>query len=181
MPSAHPLGVTVVHAHAATLAQARNAGLAEVHTTWTIHLDADVELEAGYLDAMAEGTADVRAPAVRYIRGGHATWPAVPKVAGHTHDCVADCLPSGNWLVVGACVRTELISSVGWHDFAWSEDWAAWLACYKAGATFEAIPSAIYRAHTRPGSRNRAIGPTIRNRVHHEILASVYPEGAPLP
>ncbi|MEX5637405.1 glycosyltransferase [Parafrankia sp. FMc2] len=171
VPSAEALGVPVVHHHADTLHDARNGALALVDTEWVIHLDADDELEAGYVDAMAAGSADVRAPAVRYIHSRtRASTPAVPTVAGHGHACEAACLLAGNWLVVGALVRTALVRQVGgWRDFAWSEDWDLWLRCHLAGASFEAIPAAVYRAHVRRDSRNRAPSRQARLAAHHAI------------
>jgi hypothetical protein len=121
---------------------------------------------------MAAGTADVRAPAVRYIRPGHADHPKMPKVAGHDHECVADCLTRGNWLVVGACVRTELLRQVGgWHDYPVYEDWSTWLRCHLAGATFEPVYGAIYRAHVRRNSRNRAPSHAVKLATHRRIEA----------
>jgi hypothetical protein len=174
VPSARGLGVPVVHAHAATLHEARNAALAQVETEWVVHLDADDELEAGYVAAMREATADVRVPAVRYVhRGGSATHPTLPKVAGHRHNCTGACLTQGNWLVVGAAARTELVRRVGgWRDFEWSEDWDLWLRCHLAGATIQAVPRAVYRAHVNPRSRNRALSPTRRLAAHRAIAAA---------
>lgn len=135
-----------------------------------IHLDADDELEPGYLDHLAEGTADLRAPAVRYVRPFHATPARVPKVAGHTHRCTAECLPEGNWLVVGTLVRTQMVRDAGgWRDFPWSEDWDLWLRCWLNGATVEAIPAAVYRAHVRPDSRNRAPDRAAKLAAHKAI------------
>jgi GT2 family glycosyltransferase len=173
IPSATRAGVKVVHCHAGTLHDARNGGLEQVDTQWVCHLDADDELEAGYFEAMDTGTADVRAPAVRYVRGGSAQWPAMPHVAGHTHDCTAQCLTQGNWLVVGAVARTALVRDVGgWRDFAWSEDWDLWLRLHLAGATFEALPAAVYRAHVRPNSRNRSASHATRMAAHRAIEAA---------
>jgi hypothetical protein len=172
LPSADAQGVPVVYAHARTLHDARNAGLAEVTTGWVVHLDADDELEPGYIEAMA-GSADVRAPSVRYVRNGRPGFPAMPRVAGHTHTCVAECLTQGNWLVVGAMVRTDLLRKVGgWRDFPWSEDWDVWLRCHLAGATIEAIPQAVYRAHVRPNSRNRGATHAQRMAAHRAIEAA---------
>lgn len=170
----------VVYRHGETLHEARNAALAAVETEWVCFLDADDELERGYLDAMATGTADVRAPAVRYVHpGGAAQTPRVPNVAGHSHACVAECLPFGNWLVVGSLVRAGLVRRVGgWRDFDWSEDWDLWLRCHLAGATFEAIPAAIYRAHVRRDSRNRAASRPARLAAHRAIAAA---NGVPSP
>ena len=174
LPSAHAAGAAeVVHVHTDhDLAEARNAALALVRTEWVVYLDADDELEGGYLDAMAAGTADVRAPAVRYVHGGGAaTTPRLPNVAGHTHACCADCLPNGNWLVIGSAVRADMLRAAGgWREFPWSEDWSVWLRCHLAGATFEPIPAAIYRAHVSKFSRNRGAPQATRLAAHRAIL-----------
>jgi len=172
--------VVTVHLHRDDAAGARNAGVDQVQTEWVVHLDADDELEPGYLSAMGRGTADLRAPAVRYVRNGVDQGPVrVPRVAGHDHDCTADCLPYGNWLVVGTLVRADLIRKVGgWRDFAWSEDWDLWLRCHLAGATVEAIPDAVYRAHVRYNSRNRGASRAARLAAHRAIAAA---NGVPIP
>lgn len=171
-----PENVPVIHRHGSTLAQARNEGLALVTTEWVIFLDADDELEPGYIEAMERGTADVRGPLARYIRGAQQKlWQ--PRVAGHQHDCTAECLPDGNWLLVGATVRTELLRRAGgWRDYPWSEDWSTWIRCWKAGATFELIRDAIYRAHVRLDSRNRGATQEARLAAHQEIHRAEFPE-----
>lgn len=171
IPSAEALGVPVVYAHRDTLHDARNAALDMVETEWVCHLDADDELEAGYFTAMATGTADVRAPSVVYVVDGIPKPPWMPRVAGHSHRCRAECLVDGNWLVVGSVARSEMLRSVGgWRDFDWSEDWDLWLRCHLAGATFQAIRPAIYRAHARPDSRNRGADRETKLAVHRAIL-----------
>ena len=171
IPSAQATGVPVVHVHRDTLHDARNAGLDLVETEWVCHLDADDELEDGYFEHMAAGTADVRAPAVRYVQTRyHRPRPYVPKVAGHQHDCQDWCLIDGNWLVVGSVARTDLLRRVGgWRDYEWSEDWDLWLRCHLAGASIEAIPNAVYRAHVRSDSRNRGAARDVRLAAHHAI------------
>ena len=168
----------VICVHGDTLAQARNEGLRMAGGEYVIHLDADDTLEPGYVGHLLTGTADLRAPAVRYVtETGHARSAHVPKVAGHTHDCTGDCLPFGNWLVVGTMVRAQLLKDVGgWEEWPIYEDWAAFARCWVAGGTVEAIPAAVYRATWRPGSRNRAPDHRFKDRVHHEIAAAVFPE-----
>ena len=112
IPSAAQFGVPVVHVHADTLHDARNQAVDRVETEWVVHLDADDELEIDYLDALDAGTADLRAPSVRYVADSFPD-PYVPKVAGHRHDCAAECLPEGNWLVVGSLVRAQMVRDVG--------------------------------------------------------------------
>jgi len=167
-----------------TVASARNAGLARVDTEWVCFLDADDELESGYFEAVAQGTADVRAPAVRYVPW-HATEQqardqraAVPHVVGSEHarhECCAECLAFGNWLVIGAVVRTELVRRVGgFEEWPVYEDYAMFARCWQAGGTFEAIPSAIYRAHVRARSRNRGtLTPQQKHRVHQDIARAL--------
>jgi glycosyltransferase involved in cell wall biosynthesis len=167
-----------VHAHAGTLHDARNQALAMVETEWVIHLDADDELEPGYVDTLAAGAADLRAPSVRYVRHGRERRPWMPQVSGHSHACEAACLRDGNWLVIGTMARAQLIRDVGgWRDFPWSEDWDVWLRCWLAGATVEAVPAAVYRAHVRPDSRNRAPAREARLAAHQAIVAANF--GAP--
>lgn len=175
LPSALAQGVPVVHAHGSTLAAARNEALAQVDTEYVVMLDADDELEPGYVAAMASGTADVRAPMVRYIRGRRERlWQ--PRVYGHEHDCDVVCLRAGNWIVIGACARTSLLREVGWHDFPVYEDWATWALCARAGATFEMIRDAVYRAHVRLDSRNRGQAQAARLEAHRQIERFVWPD-----
>lgn len=179
IPSAQKQGVPVIHRHAATLHGARNACLHAAGTEWIVHLDADDQLEPGYIETMMTGTADVRAPSVRYIQGQHAQKPRVPTVWGHHHACTAECLPEGNWIVVGALARRQLLLDIGgWRDFTWSEDWDLWLRCHLAGASFETIPTAIYRAHVRSNSRNRSQSQAERLAAHRAIAAA---NGVPSP
>jgi glycosyltransferase involved in cell wall biosynthesis len=173
-----PESIPVIHAHADTLQEARNIGLYQASTEWVCHLDADDELTPDYFDRMAEGSADVRAPSVRYIRGGIPYPPGMPQVWAHHHECHADCLPDGNWIVVGAVARTSLLRDIGgWRDFDWSEDWDVWLRCHLAGASIEAVPQAVYVAHVRPDSRNRAPAKAAKLAAHQAIYNANFPEG----
>jgi glycosyltransferase involved in cell wall biosynthesis len=169
----------VQHVHSDSLHDARNAAASLADTEFLCFLDADDELEPGYFDAMRTGTADVRAPAVRYVRSHNRQPPYVPKVAGHTHLCDADCLTWGNWLVIGSLVRTELFwQAGGFRAFDWSEDWDLWVRCREVGATFEAIPRAVYRAHVRSDSRNRAPARETKLAAHRAIAEA---NGLPVP
>lgn len=182
IPSARAQGVPVIHVHGPSLWEARNQALDQVQTDWVAFLDADDELEPGYINAMALGTADVRVPRVRYVRpGGASAGPVMPRVAGH-HDhpqCTAECLPWGNWIVIGAGVRADLARKVGgFRDYHWSEDWHLWSSIWQAGATFEPIPRAIYRAHVRRDSRNRGQTRAAKLAAHRAIAQDL---GFPVP
>lgn len=176
IPSAHRQA-TVIHAHAETLAKARNKGLGGVKTEFCIHLDADDELEPGYVEAMAAAAGDLRVPAVRYVRGLDEYDPRVPRVYNHRHECEAACLYDGNYICIGAGVRAELLREVGgWREFPWSEDWDAWLRVWLAGGEVATAAGAVYRAHVRPDSRNRAPEQAFRNRIHREIHMANFPD-----
>ncbi len=173
IPSAEAQGVSVIHRHGSTLAQARNEALALVKTDWVVFLDADDELSPGYIAELATGSADLRAPAVSYVRHGAPREPYVPKVAGHTHACTAACLCDGNWLVIGTAVRAELAREVGgFREWPVYEDWCFFQRCWLTGASIEALPAAVYLAHWRRDSRNRDPAMADKDRVHHEIVAA---------
>lgn len=165
-----------IHYHGRDLTDARNTLLKRVQTEWVIYLDADDELTPGYVEAMSRGVADVRGPIALYIDGaGRRFWQ--PRVAGHRHDCTVDCLPEGNWLLIGAAVRTEMLREAGgWRDFPWSEDWDTWLRCRALGATFQLVPDAIYQAHVRHDSRNRGAARKARLDAHLAIHRANFPE-----
>ena len=178
IPSARAQGARVIHCHRATLSEARNAVLDATATELLVNLDADDELEAGYIDTLLAGSADLRVPSVRYVAEGRRPQePRVPRVAGHDHDCSAACLPQGNFMVIGTLARAQLLRDAGgWEEFPWSEDWAMWSRCWKAGATIETIPEAVYRAHVRWDSRNRAPDRAAKNAAHEQIHRAVWPE-----
>jgi glycosyltransferase involved in cell wall biosynthesis len=169
----------VIHVHGDNLADARNEALALVDTEYVVHLDADDTLLPGYVNAMLQGSADVRVPMVRNMRNPHRV-PYHPNVYGHHHLCEPACLLQGNYIVVGAAVRTDLARQVGgWWDYPIYEDWSLWLRCQQAGATFEHIPEAVYGFHSRPDSRNHS-GEAYHERHlwHRRILTSILGDAA---
>jgi len=182
VPSAEAEGVSVVHVHGDSLHEARNAGLALVNTEFVCFLDGDDELEPGFFTAIADAPmADVRAPSIRYLHPGRyrstfgeaegaAVMPQVV-VHGHQHQCHAECLAYGNWVVVGAPARTELVRAVGgFGDWLCAEDWALWISVWQAGGTFAQAPAAVYRSHVLSGSRNR-MGGAVTTQTYTAIAA----------
>jgi glycosyltransferase involved in cell wall biosynthesis len=169
----------VIHEHRTTLAEARNAALDQVETEFVVHLDADDELAPGYVDAMAAGKADLRAPMVQYLGPGITRPAYFPHVWGHEHHaCTGECLSQGNWIVVGAAVRTELAHRIRWQEEELYEDWSFFLRCWLATGSVEAIPDAVYRAHVRPDSRNRAPSHAEKERWHKVIYDSCFSDAA---
>lgn len=171
VPSAEPQA-PVVHVHLDTLANARNAGAEQATSEWLCFLDADDELEPGYVEAMAAGTADLRAPLVRYVSGHrHAvTQNMVPD------DWVPEMLRDGNHFVIGTLLRRSMFLEVGgFKDWPMYEDWCLWQRCWLAGASFEVIHGAVYRAHVRQNSRNRSPSRQEKEATHHMIRRANLP------
>jgi glycosyltransferase involved in cell wall biosynthesis len=167
IPSAEPQA-PVIHCHGADLAAARNEGAAQADSEWLCFLDADDELAPGYFEAMARASADLRGPAVVYIRGRRERPPKLWLVCD---------LRDGNYLVIGTLVRRAMFEAVGgFKGWPLYEDWCLWQRCAAAGATIEQVPGAIYRAYARRDSRNRAPGRSERLRWHEEIRRANHPE-----
>lgn len=175
-----PADIVGVHFPDCSLAEVRNRALTLVGTEWVVFLDADDELAPGYVEALLAAAGDVRAPAVQYVNGmGVGQVPYVPRVAGHSHACKAECLPLGNWLVIGSLVRAEMVRQVGgFRDWPCIEDWDLWVRCWQAGATPTAVPEAVYRAHVRRDSRNRAARNGLMLETHRAIARDL---GLPVP
>lgn len=174
-----PRTANAILVHGPTLAKARNRGLERVESDFAIFLDADDELEPGYIEAMEAAGGDMRAPRVRYVSGNVERVPRFPRVAGHSHPCAASCLEDGNFLVIGTAVRTALAREVGgFREEPIYEDWSFFLRCYRAGGTVETVPGAVYRAHVRPDSRNRSAAMDWKNGWHRRIHAEEGPLAA---
>lgn len=173
IPSAQATGARVMAVHDRTLHEARNRALQQASTPWIVYLDADDELAPDYFDSMREPAehADVLVPSVQYLRKGRpVSDPHIPRVVGHRHECWSDCLRDGNFVVVGACARVHLLLAVGgWRDYPIYEDFDVWQRCWLLGAEFFRTPAAVYRAHMRPASRNRAMASAEKHRWHMAI------------
>lgn len=149
-----------------TLAQVRNTAAEEADTEWLCFLDADDELDYGYVDAMRRhAVGDVLlAPAVKYVDPRRNTAPAaMPNAYGDMRRV--------NRCVIGTLIRRETFwSQGGFSEWPCYEDWDLFLGAHLAGAKIVEVPDAVYKAHVRHGSRNL---PTrdVAVRVHSEIRA----------
>lgn len=157
---AQTIGAEIIHVHGRTLAEARNEGATKASGGYLVMLDADDELDAGYVEAMLKGSADLRQPATVGIYPD-GTQEGEPNVIAPGPN-----LLERNHIVIGAMVRKELFHEVGGFDeFDQFEDWSLWLRCWIAGATIEAIPDAVYRVHFMSESRNRHVASSARTAM----------------
>lgn len=160
LPSAMAQGCEVLIGHDphGTRASVRNALSEKASGEWIITLDADDQLEPGYVTAMREIALRgcLLTPQVSYVRRGRKEparfWPEIE-------------LEQGNWMVVGTAVERSLLLKVGgWRTFIGSgvlnewDDWDLWIRCWQAGAEIVKVPEAVYVAHVSDSphySRNR--------------------------
>lgn len=180
-PSAKAQGadeVIVHHAPDLPIGPARNEAAARAKPgSWLVFLDADDELEPGYIAAMrvvSENQHRYRLfrPAVRYVRKGRIPDAQMPP---------AGDLRTDNYIVVGAMIAKSVFDEVGGfsdypHGF---EDWSLWAKAWKAGCSIIAVPEAIYRAHVNPQSKHRQMWRDRKTQVatHIRIQAELFPEG----
>lgn len=180
--SAQATGAKVVRVHLdkGTVAEARNAGLAQVTTKYVVFLDADDDLEPDYFNDVRPA-ADVTVTSIKYP---YSRQPTIPKVWQHEKKrdklhagpCVGACLVDGNWVHVGAICSTEAVRAVGgFREYPVYEDWALFLAMQQNGATFDTHPQSVYSASVRThgNHRNSSMPIRLRNRVHEEIYNDI--------
>jgi GT2 family glycosyltransferase len=60
-----------------------------------------------------------------------------------------------NYIVIGAFIRRDaFIALAGFREMDVLEDWDLWLRAQRAGLLLTPVPGAVYRVHSREGSRN---------------------------
>lgn len=146
-PVIHVHGETL-HTYGASLAACRNDAAARAESDWLCVLDADDELMPGFFDAMEKATADLRTPAVSYVRPRRG--PAEPMFW-------PECdLRESNNMIVSTLIRRQMFFDLGaFRDVPMYEDWDLWQRAWKAGATIERVPDAVCRVHIDPTSKHR--------------------------
>lgn len=179
IPSAKREGfheVLPVHLEQGTLAETRNSGGATAVGEWLLFLDADDELAPGFGDAMREAILgeEVRpalfTPAVDYLetrKGRKATPKTWPRID----------FKVGNWCVIGTLIERDFFLKLGgFREYGLYEDYALFAMADEAGAEFFEVPDAVYVAHPRAASRNRAPSRNERIYWHQTIGHDIWPD-----
>lgn len=166
----------ILHVHdPSCLHLARNTGLRSLDTEWVIFLDADDELDPGYIEAMLEGPlSDINQPSTLGVHED-----------GHEDDepvlIPERPLWDGNYIVIGAMARRQLLVDVGgFRDLPAFEDWDLWARCWLAGATIGACPEAVYRVHVRANGRRNVMSSGnahVYNQLRHEHTVAARAKG----
>lgn len=151
----------ILWVHRDSLQEARNTGAEMAGTEWLIFLDADDELDQGYVEAMLRAPGDLRRPMTLgvYEDGSEDAAPIfIPRKP----------LLEANFIVIGAmCRREQFLRLGGFDDYPMLEDWALWLKMACDGAEIADAHGAIYRVHVRPDSRNT--GGNLANKTYSRI------------
>lgn len=144
-----PYTVFTTYFEEGPLSRARNVCAARSSADWLIFLDADDELDPGYVEAMLAGEGDLRWPStLGVVEGREDDYPVLLQPKQN--------LLWGNHMVIGSMVRRRIFEQVGgFRDLPCLEDWDCWIRCVIAGAQTAPCPEAIYRVHVQPNSRNK--------------------------
>jgi glycosyltransferase involved in cell wall biosynthesis len=154
--------ILAVHLDDGPLAYARNEAAAVAVGEWLCFLDADDELEPGYLDALLapDRWGDLRAPAVRFLDDATIPDPVTldDRDIRHLNPCV-----------IGTLIRRDMFHEAGgfWGERAW-EDWSLFRRAWLLGAKIEHVRGAVYAVHVDPTGRNSTVD---RPRaLHRDII-----------
>jgi len=186
--AAEPEEIVALHSPDGGLAHARNCAASSARASHLIFLDADDELDPGYVDAMRTALAMLAAAPMPGSPGQLDLHPTlfVPRVQRVWPDGREDAprfpnrqLPMDrlNHCVIGTAVPRLLFLSLGGFraDLPIYEDWALFLACLRAGAVMADVAAAVYRAHERDGggrNANRRVAAATYEAIRSEHLAA---------
>lgn len=173
--SAEKAGATVVRVHEqdSTLSQVRNKGLERVTTEYVTFLDADDNISEDYFNVTTNSDVTVTKISYGGSRPQHVTVYRHNEARyGHAGQlCSSECLKTGNFVHIGAIIKTEVAKKARFREYAIYEDWAYFLELSLIGATF-GYADTVYKASVRinRSHRNRSMAMIDRNLVHAQII-----------
>lgn len=156
------------HFHAVecgSLGDARNQAVDHIDPKgWICFLDADDELEPGYIDAMAEANE-------RFRHDEHLLVPALRLGDGPVMSLSERNMMEMNPCPIGTLIHRGTFDRAGrfWNERAW-EDWSLFRRAFIQGASLAFVPKAVYHARSTASGRNSTIEDS--NVLYQEILRS---------
>ena len=145
----------IVRIHGKTLHESRNDGVRQADCDLIVVCDADDEIHEEYIAYMVQGDGDVRIPSVQL----YYDMPPKSRVLPPFVIRPGVSLQNRNHVPIGAMFRRDAFDKVGgFKDWPIFEDWWLWCEMWLAGyQNFQTIPEAIYKVHSRLGSRNSQV------------------------
>jgi glycosyltransferase involved in cell wall biosynthesis len=148
--------------NAGSLAEARNRGAEQLKVDLLVFLDADDQLDPGYLAAM-EAAYEPRTLLQPQTLGVYRNGTEDPEPC---FIAPALSIMERNHLVIGTAVERDLFLDVGgFLERPILEDWCLWIRCLVAGVAQKQVADAVYRVHVEPDSRN------VRS---HKVMVDTY-------
>jgi glycosyltransferase involved in cell wall biosynthesis len=163
--------VILEHQPDGTLASARNAAAAKATHKRLVFLDADDELDGGFVAAMDASSQNyaMHLPRTSFAKNGH---------YGRPHFFSWCDLRDGNPMVIGTVIPTQAFTEVGGftENVELFEDWMLFAQLWKLGLKVVTVPDAVYVAHVVRKSRNRQSHGAVRLYWHQWIGHQVFPD-----
>lgn len=149
VPSAKKQGYPVIHVHGDSLHEARNEGAEMALSEWLVFLDGDDTLSKGYVDALLDGSGDLRVPRL-FFTDDDRDW--------EPFDLRERDMMEGNPCPIGTMIRKEMfIQCGGFKNWRAYEDFALFQRAWMLGAEIVHHDGAIYYSLDRLHSRNKAV------------------------
>lgn len=161
-------GTVVCYSPHMTLAQVRNSAAYAAATKWIGFLDADDELDFGFVDAMRRHANEgdrLLAPAVKYVDPRRETAPPSIPNEGAEMTHINSCC-------IGTLIRRDTFLRLGgFSEWPMYEDWDLFLGAHRSGVPITYVHDAVYKAHVKRQGRNEPGNRRLATTTYRAIRA----------